>query len=152
MTWGSRTQKKLFRKTCSYGILRTPWPAKGVPKRSVLDTFLTLQGHSRETFWALRSPGPEKSWRHPVATLPRTPPFSGTLLGTLRGPLRARRARETPVAVLNMIFLCWVDFFSGRSSSSDQFIAWSFLGGVFVRHVPLRTTLTKASLRTCSRT
>ena len=33
--------------------------------RSVRDTFLTLRGHSRDTFWTLRSPAPEGPQRHP---------------------------------------------------------------------------------------
>ena len=65
----------------------------GTCPRSVWDTFSTLQGHSRDTFSTLRSPGP----RHSVG-LPETPRFSGTLRGTLPETLRARRARETPVA------------------------------------------------------
>ena len=58
----------------------------------------TLRGHSRDTFWILRSPGPEGPRRHPVGHSVGHPPFSGTLSGTLPGTLRARRARETPVA------------------------------------------------------
>ena len=53
--------------------------------RSVPDTFLTLRGHSRDTFWTLRSPGPEGPREHPVGHSLGHPPFSGTLSGTLRG-------------------------------------------------------------------
>ena len=53
--------------------------------RSVRDTFLTLRGHSRDTFWTLRSPGPEGPRGHPVGHSLGHPPFSGTLSGTLRG-------------------------------------------------------------------
>ena len=48
------------------GALRAP--GSGVSKkcpRSVRDTFLTLRGHSRDTFWTLWSPGPEGPQRHP---------------------------------------------------------------------------------------
>ena len=44
----------------------------------------TLRGHSRDTFWTLRSPGPEEPWRHPVGHSLGHPPFAGTLSGTLR--------------------------------------------------------------------
>ena len=63
--------------------------------RSVEKVFQTLRGHSRDTFWTLRSPGPEGPRRHSAGTLPETP---RTLLGTPPETLRARRARETPVA------------------------------------------------------
>ena len=45
------------------------------------------RGHSRDTFWTLRSPGPEGPQRHPEGHPEDTP-----------GTLRALRARETPVA------------------------------------------------------
>ena len=47
--------------------------------RSVRETFLTLWGHSRESFWTLRSLGPEGPWRHPWDTPSDTPRFQGTL-------------------------------------------------------------------------
>ena len=59
--------------------------------QSVPDTFLTLQGHSRDTFWTLRSPGPEAPRRHPVGHSLGHPRFSGTLSGTLFGTLRPER-------------------------------------------------------------
>ena len=43
-------------------------------------------------------PGAQRAPETPRGTLSRTPPFSGTLSGTLPGTLRARRAGETPVA------------------------------------------------------
>ena len=65
---------------CSKSVPRVSW--------SVRDTFLTLWGHSQDTLWTLRSPGPEGPRRQPVRHSLAHPPFSGTL---------ARRARETPV-------------------------------------------------------
>ena len=65
--------------------------------QSVRDTFLTLRGHSRDTFRKLRSPVPKGPRRHGVGHSVGHPPFSGTLRGR-SGTLRARRARETPVA------------------------------------------------------
>ena len=58
----------------------------------------TLRGHPRDTFWTLRSPGPEGPRETPRRTLPRTPPVFGDTLGDTPGTLRARRAREAPVA------------------------------------------------------
>ena len=37
----------------------------GSVPRGVRDTFLTLRGHSLDTFWTLRAPGPEGPQRHP---------------------------------------------------------------------------------------
>ena len=53
---------------------------------------------SRDTFWTLWSPGPEGPRGHPVGHSLGHPPFSGTLSWDTPGTLRARRARETPVA------------------------------------------------------
>ena len=50
-----------------------------------MDTLGTLRGHSGDTFWTLRSPGPEGPRGHPVGHSLGHPPFSGTLSGTLRG-------------------------------------------------------------------
>ena len=85
---------------------------RSVPE-SVRDTFLTLWGHSRDTFWTLRS-GPRG---HPVGHSLGHPPFSGTLSGTLRAPgtLRARRARETPVAGRRDRKFCHVRVFQLRT-------------------------------------
>ena len=76
----------------------------------------TLRGHSRDTFWTLRSPGPEGPQRHPGHSVGH-PPFSGTLSGTLPGTLRARRARETPVA--------------GRGVRNARISNWALLGADF---------------------
>ena len=65
--------------------------------RSVWDTFSTLQGHSRDTFWTLRRAGPKGPRRHSVGRSRRLPGFrGGDTLGTL--PETLSRARETPVA------------------------------------------------------
>ena len=72
---------------------RAPECSKGVPRGSP-ECQKGVWGRSRDTFWTLRSPGPEGPRRHPVGH----PRFSGTLSGTPPGTLRARRARETPVA------------------------------------------------------
>ena len=63
--------------------------------RSVRDTFLTLRGHSRDTFWTLQSPGPFGPRRHPLGH----PRLSGTLSGTLRdtsGPKGLRDSCSRP--------------------------------------------------------
>ena len=75
---------KVFRECPSKCFWALECP-KSVPRVSpeCPDTFLTLRGHSRDTFWMLRSPGPEG----PQNT-PRDIP----------GTLRVQRARETPVA------------------------------------------------------
>ena len=75
---------------CPTGCLQGPsGPGlRGVQKvfRECPRSFLTLQGHSRDTFRTLRSPEPEVGpHRHPVGHSLGHPPFSGTLLGTLRG-------------------------------------------------------------------
>ena len=70
----------------------SPECRKGVP-----DTPGTLSEHSRDTFWTLRSPGPKGPRDTPWDTPGDTPVF-GALSGTLPETLRARRARETPVA------------------------------------------------------
>ena len=64
---------------------RAPECPKSVPRvsRGVKKVSWTLRGHSRDTFWTLRSPAPEGR-----RDTPRDNP----------GTLRARRARETPVA------------------------------------------------------
>ena len=64
--------------------------------RSVRDTFLTLRGHSRGTFWTLRSLGPKAPGDTPPDTLSDTPILGDTPSDT-PGDTRARRARETPV-------------------------------------------------------
>ena len=65
--------------------------------RSIEKVFQTLRGHSRDTFWTLQSPGPEGLQRHSVRHSWRHPGFRGHSRGHSRR-LRARRARETPVA------------------------------------------------------
>ena len=57
---------------------------------------LALREHSRDTFCALRSPGPEGPRRHSVRHSRRHPGFRGHSRGHPRRHLR--RARETPVA------------------------------------------------------
>ena len=47
--------------------------------QSVWDTFSTLQGHSRDTFWTLRSPGPRGPGDTPRDTPGGTPVFGDTL-------------------------------------------------------------------------
>ena len=65
------------------GVSGTPfWP------------FLTLSGHFLDT----PEPGARRAPETPRRTLPRTPPVFGDTLGDTPGTLRARRARETPVA------------------------------------------------------
>ena len=61
--------------------------------RSVRKVFRTLRGHSRDSFWTLRRPGPEAPQKHPKDT---------------PGTLRARRARETPVAGRGVCNLFWL--------------------------------------------
>ena len=58
------------------------------------DTPGTLSGHFLDT----PEPGARRARGTFRGTLPRTPPFSGDTLGDTPGTLRARRARETPVA------------------------------------------------------
>ena len=75
---------------------RAPEYPKSVPRvcpeclEHLFDTLGTLFGHS-----GARGP---KVPETPRGTFPRTPPFSGTLSETLPRTLRARKARETPVA------------------------------------------------------
>ena len=71
--------------------------SKKCPSRSVKKVSGTLWGHSRDTFWTLRSPGPKGLQGTPSDTASDTPVFGDTLGDTL-GTLRARSARETPVA------------------------------------------------------
>ena len=58
----------------------------------------TPLGHSRDTFWTLRSPGPAGPPETPRGTLRRTPPFSGTLSGTLSRTLGPFGLEGHPVA------------------------------------------------------
>ena len=55
----------------------------------------TLWGHSRDTFWTLRSPGPGGPRRHPVGHSLGHPPLSGTLSGTLRGHFGPEGPRDS---------------------------------------------------------
>ena len=58
-------------------------------------------GHSRDTLGTLFGHSGARGPRAPETprrTLPRTPPVFGDTLGDTPGTLRARRARETPVA------------------------------------------------------
>ena len=66
--------------------------------RSVRHTNFDTPGHSRDTFWTLRSLGPEGPRAPPRWTLLRTPPVFGDTLGDTPGTLRARKTLETPVA------------------------------------------------------
>ena len=54
----------------------------------------TLSGHFLDT----PEPRAQRALGTPRRTLPRTPPIFGDTLGDTPGTLRARRARETPVA------------------------------------------------------
>ena len=74
---------------CSTGC---PGPGLRVSKRC-LDTPGTLSGHL-DTL----GPGARRVSGTPRRTLPRKPPIFGDTLGENPGTLRARRARETPVA------------------------------------------------------
>ena len=87
---------------CPTGCLRGP---SGPGLRSVqkvspecpghlFDTPGTLSGHFLDT----PEPGARRVPGTPRQTLPRTPPIFGDTLGDTPGTLRARRARETPVA------------------------------------------------------
>ena len=60
----------------------------------VWDTPRTLSGHFLDT----PEPGAQRAPGTPLRTLTRTPPVFGDTLGDTLGTLRARRARETPVA------------------------------------------------------
>ena len=95
-----RLRLRSVRGSVQRGVPAALWPwapecPKSVPRvsRSVKKVSRTLRGHSRDTFWTLRSPGAQRAGT-PLRKLSRTPPFSGTPSGTLR----AARARETPVA------------------------------------------------------
>ena len=55
--------------------------------------FRTLRGHSRDTFWTLRTPGGVGPRRHPLDTPSNTPRFRDTL-GDTPETLRARRAQR----------------------------------------------------------
>ena len=73
----------------------------GVSKKcpqSVKKVSRTLWGHSRDSFLDTPEPGALRAPGTPRRTLPRTPPIFGDTLGDTPGTLRARRARETPVA------------------------------------------------------
>ena len=60
----------------------------------LFDTPGTLSGH----FLGTPEPGARRAPGTPCRTLPRTPPIFRDTLGDTPGTLRARRARETPVA------------------------------------------------------
>ena len=70
----------------SHGVSRGPfWPRapecpKTVPTVSpgCQEGVRTLRGHSRDTFWTLRSPGQEGPLTHAVGHSVGYPPFSGT--------------------------------------------------------------------------
>ena len=94
---------------------RAPECPKSVPGVSE-KCRVTLRGHSRDTFWTLRSPGPEGLLGTPPRTLRRTPRFSGTLRQTLPGTLGPRRARETPVRGRRCLNEWWCILFSGPST------------------------------------
>ena len=85
---------------CPTGCLRAP--GSGVSKKcpeSVPGVSKRCPGHSGNT---LGTPFGHSGARTPKGpgrrTLPRTPPVFGDTLGDTPGTLRARRARETPVA------------------------------------------------------
>ena len=85
---------------CLMGSLRSPSSVQKVSRessRSVEKVFQTLRGYSWDTFWTLRSPGPEGRRRHSVRHSWRHPGFRGHCRDT-PGDTWARRARETPVA------------------------------------------------------
>ena len=79
---------------------RAPECPKSVPRVSpeCPDTFLTPRGHSRDTFWTLRSPGPEGTSRHSVDTPSDTPHFKlgRTPKGAYSSRGRSRHLLETP--------------------------------------------------------
>ena len=68
--------------------LRPPLPATGVSQalraRSVSGSVPESRGHSLDTFWTLRSPGPEGPWRHSVGHSRRHPGFPGHSQGHSR--------------------------------------------------------------------
>ena len=60
-----------------------------------------LDTHSRDTFWTLRSPGPEGPRGHPVGHSLGHPPFLGTLSGILREHFGPRDSCSRPAGSQN---------------------------------------------------
>ena len=76
-----------FRDPSGHGLRSVQKVSREFPW-SVQKLSRTLRGHSQDTFWTLRSPWPEGSWRHPVGHSVGHPSFSGTLLGNSPGHFR----------------------------------------------------------------
>ena len=100
--------------------------------RSVRDTFLTLRGHSRDTFWTLRSPRPEGPQRHPEGHFWDTSGPKGPRDSCSRpGGLQCDWAFKPPVLVSHYSAI-------GDTISCDApYSAIGFRGKLLLRYPPL---------------
>ena len=62
---------------------------------SVRKVSRTLRGHSRDTFWTLRSPGPEGPWGHPPGHSVEHPDFRGHSVRHSRGHSGPKGPRDS---------------------------------------------------------